>query len=195
MTKTALLGIFTVSTMVLAGCQQSTPTATEVENEPVVQADAEQAQGKKLSEIAGEILGGGAYECMLYDPEAQMQMSYVLQGKKVSMDIQSQGAEGGMSRFVSDGETTHIWDPASKKGMKVTALSEEQLEQYNQDGSTPEAPELDNPEELAELEQKYQTTCKPTVANAAAFAIPTDVEFQDMSQIMEAMQQFQPPQE
>lgn len=195
MTKTFFLGVLISGSVVLAGCQQNTPTATEVENEAVVQADAEQTPGKKLSDIASEVLGGGAYECMLYDPEAKVQMSYVLQGKKISMDIQSPGEGSTMSRFVSDGEVVHMWDPAAKKGMKMTALSEEQLQQNSQQSSTPDAPELDNPEALAQLEQKYQTTCKPTVANSAAFVIPADVEFQDMSQIMEAMQQFQPPQE
>lgn len=188
MTKTLFLGMLTVGSVVLVGCQPSTPATTE----PATQPEEQSSEGRKLSEIASEILGGSAYECTLYDSETQMQMSYVLQGKKVSMNIQSQTEGGSMSRFVSDGETTHIWDLETKKGMKIT-VSQEAMQQFADD--TPDAPELDNPEALAEIEEKYETMCKPTIVNPAEFAIPNDVEFQDMSQVLDVMQQFQPPQQ
>jgi hypothetical protein len=199
MTKVLSLGLITFSALVLVGCQSTATPSSETPESTGTDTSTEltQAEGKSLTEIAADVLGGAAYKCTFDHIENQQQMTYILQGKKVSMTIDAPAAGVAQSRFISDGETTHIWDPATKKGMKMTALSEEEMKQFTQQSPqapAAEVPDFNDPADLDAIQQEYTVRCNPTTVTDAEFTVPTDVEFQDLSELMETMKQFQPPQ-
>ncbi len=200
MTKTFSLIAITVLALTLTGCQKTqAPTTSEpstTQNESKQSGDNIDKSGKNLADIAAEVTGGAAYSCTFNNPETKQQMTYHLQGKKMAMSFEAQTAGSPMSKMVNDGTMIYMWDPATKKGMKLKAMTPEELKQtaaQTGQSSTPEIPDLSKPEEVAKLQQQYQINCTPSAAGAAVFQVPTDVEFQDLSQVVEMMKKYQAP--
>jgi len=137
---------------------------------------------------------GGSYNCAFADPETKQQMSYLIQGKKVSMTMNGTTQNSAMSRMISDGTNVYIWDPTTKKGMKIPSVTPEELQAMaQQTGQNPNVPDFSDPAELEKLQQQYQVDCQPSIINVNEFQVPTEVEFQDMSQMMEMMKKYQVP--
>lgn len=199
MTKTFSLVVLPLLAVGLAGCLPQ-PTAPAMpapaESQPSPAAQTE-GSGMSLSQLAASLVPGAAYSCTFVSVDNAQTMNYVIQDKKVSMSTQG-GQDGNpKSRFIADGQMVYVWDPETKKGTKMKMLSPEEMQEFAQQSNqlpTPELPDFSDPKSVAEIEQGYRTNCSPTVVTGAEFVPPTDVEFQDMSALMDMMKKYQAPQ-
>lgn len=198
MTKTLTLVVLPVLVVTLAGClpQGATPTPTPTATEETTQ-NQDQGTGVSLTQMAAGLVPGAAYTCTFESVDNSQTMNYIIQDKKVSMSMESTTAGNPQSRFITDGEMVYIWDPETKKGTKMKMMTPEEMQQLAGQSNqlpTPQLPDFSDPDSLAEVEQNYRTSCSPTIVTGAEFVPPTDVEFQDMSALMEMMKKYQAPQ-
>jgi len=182
----------------LAGCQPTpAPTADTPAATASPSSDSAAPNSTDLSDIAAEVMGGATYSCSFTNPSTTDTMTYQIQGKKMSMNLQSSTAGNQMSRMINDGVAIYMWDPATKKGMKLKAMTPEELEDLaarSGQTTTPEMPDFSDPAELEKLQQEYKVNCTPATIGSGEFTPPSDVEFQDLSQMLEMMKQYQAPQ-
>ena len=78
--------------------------------------------------------------------------------------------------MINDGEYSYVWDDTTKTGMKVEMTAE--LKKMGEDLSA------NNPQ-VAEMNKKTNYRCKPWVVDTSIFIPPTDVQFSDLSKMME----------
>lgn len=78
--------------------------------------------------------------------------------------------------MINDGAFSYTWDDTTKTGMKI-AMTEE-LKQMGEEAVQ------DNPQ-IAEMNKKTDYRCKAWVVDASKFTPPTDIQFTDLSKMME----------
>lgn len=78
--------------------------------------------------------------------------------------------------MINDGSFGYTWDDTTKTGMKF-AMTEE-LKKVGEESAQ------ENPQ-IAEMNKKSDYRCKLWVADASKFAPPTDIQFTDLSKMME----------
>lgn len=164
---------------ILAGCQrQAADTATT----PSVQA--EQPSNREMQQIATAIQSGQALKCTITEKDTGQSMEYGVQGKNFRMDnfIQPVDTQDSTQQghVLSDGQFFYSWTTPANTGFKMQIPDEEAMkEQYDT------LPDFSNEEALREYEQNYTLNCDPTSFPNGYFTAPTNVQFQDMTVMME----------
>jgi len=175
--------------LIFTGCQKKQLSETEAQVNPQqVEANPEN-QGQSASDlekIANDIASGKAYSCEMINAEAGQKSQYVAQGKKLRMTSKNISDEKILSEMLSDGEMIYTWDPATKKGMKFAVPSESEQKEMTEkaEGMMKNIPsDLENIKEMSN--DGYQVNCTTTRISNSNFVVPTDVEFQDFSSMMD----------
>ena len=127
-----------------------------------------------LTNPAAMLTGGTSMKCE-YTEEGRNIITYV-KGEQFRTDMTG-GTEGSMSTIYKD-DTTWSWNTETKEGMKMT---------FQKPSITPGM-------EMEEEVDKYKDSCKNQMISDSLFTPPSDVEFQDYSQMMEQMQNKTPEQ-
>lgn len=131
--------------------------------------------------IAGLIAAGKSVNCTMNYPDGQGSGSVYVSGKKVRGDF-SVLAEGKeyKSSMIQDGDYAYLWSDADKKGtkIKVSGLGS---------GSAPTG--ANSQSQAVNLDQQVDLKCSSEGVDASKFVVPSDVEFTDMSAMMEKVQQ------
>lgn len=78
--------------------------------------------------------------------------------------------------MINDGAYSYVWDDTTKTGMKIEMTAE--LKNMGDELSE------DSPQ-VAEMNKKTDYRCKPWVVDTSTFIPPTDVQFSDLSKMME----------
>jgi hypothetical protein len=90
--------------------------------------------------------------------------------------------KGGM---INDGEWIYIWGEEDKTGVKyqISAMETKKWEEDVED--------LKDPEKWAtEAEEKYKVECKQTVVSDSKFTPPSGIEFQNLTEMFEKMEEL-----
>lgn len=150
--------------------------------------EKKQAGGTNMMEMAAAIMKGEGFRCTFTQKENGQAMSYAIKGKKVSMTTTgAAGAPGQMGRMITDGTVMHIWDPATKKGMKMTIPSPDPKASNVPTPVQAQVPDFSDIKSWQDFQSKYDVNCTPTQLNDSEFTPPTDVQFQDLSGMMKKL--------
>jgi hypothetical protein len=96
------------------------------------------------------------------------------------MDIEAMGGEGENMKMdmIIDGDWVYIWNDLQAEGMKMKTTEMQGYEDLGED------------QEVTDLEEEVNMKCRPWIKDSSKFEIPTEVVFNDMTQMMEDFQDF-----
>lgn len=140
-----------------------------------------------LTNPAAVLTGGASMKCE-YTEDGRNIVAYV-KGEQFRTDVTG-GEEGSMSMIYKD-DTTWSWNTDTKKGMKMT-FEKPTVTPGAEMESTGGETEKSDAQEIKEELDKYKDSCKNQMVSESLFTPPSDVEFQDYSQMMEQMQNMNP---
>lgn len=138
--------------------------------------------------VNNALTGSGSVKCEYTDEEGRQITAYV-KGEKMRTEIVG-GTEGSMSMIYKD-KTSWTWDNTKKQGMMFKAPEVTPAEGKEVTEVTPATQDSD--EVKAQLE-KYKESCKNQTLADSMFDPPTDVTFQDYSQMMKQQMNTVPAQ-
>ena len=143
-----------------------------------------------LTNPAAMLTGGTSMKCE-YTEEGRNIITYV-KGEQFRTDMTG-GTEGSMSTIYKD-DTTWSWNTETKEGMKMTFQKPSITPGMEMEESSEEESDMSDAQEMKEEVDKYKDSCKNQMISDSLFTPPSDVEFQDYSQMMEQMQNKTPEQ-
>lgn len=140
-----------------------------------------------VTSLKDAILGGQAMRCTYEDENGEA--TTLVQGKKMKVEgynFADADDSKGKGWMVSDGEWMYIWQDGEEKGMKYNVA---QMQETAKDlVGEEEVAKWQDPETWAdEIDKDHEVNCKPASATAADFQPPADVEFEDLSAMMEGV--------
>lgn len=155
--------------------KKSTQPSTTSNNQTTTQTESAQSK-KSLKDLMGL---GITQECKFTDQTSASQGVVHTSGNKVhgrfTTTVEGQTM---VSNMLSDSETIYIWTEGQAQGMKMTVSS---MDDFS------DAP--DEQKGSVNLNQQVDYSCGVWVVDPTVFEVPTNVEFQDLSAIMEQTQQ------
>lgn len=180
MRKLLTLSVVSASSVLLMACLPGNkPASSGPEASP---APATGGVTGKMGEIAKNILAGQAYSCTFTAKDNGQKMEFSMKGKKVKMAFADPSNPNKSMNMIGDNEVSYIWDPATKQGMKMTIPKETPTPQAQL--GKPEIPDLNDLQEWEKAQEKYDVNCTPAMLKDSDFVPPTDVTFQDLSELM-----------
>lgn len=182
------IGVFSVT---LLGCQTNKSSQNNTDSTSNSPSTQNSQDTQQLANIAAQIQSGQAYRCEFKDQEGQEAM-YFGKGELFKMSTISSTDSTMTNTIISDGSFIYTWDAKTKQGVKFTIPSkEEQAQMADQSKQMLEnVPDFLNPEEISQLQNDgYTFNCAPASISDSEFVPPTDIQFQDMSQLMEGFMQ------
>lgn len=178
---------------VLAGCEKN-KNENQNQNQQTNQnqereQEKEQTQRKSLKDLMGL---GQDKKCTWQAAQGDGQMAkgtvYVSGEKFLQESDYSQNGQAVKSFVMSDGDWMYTWSDNNKEGTKMKL---EDLE--GEDGETVEDEVADTEEEAYQNQEKlnedYDFECNNWNKDNSKFIPPSDVNFQDMTQTMNQMQE------
>lgn len=182
MNKGILIGIVIVILLALgAGAfvlSNKTPKTSVLNDQMTPGAQTQNANQKKsLKDLMGL---GLTQECKFTDSVSGSQGVVHTQGNKIhgqfTINLESQTM---VSNMLSDGENIYIWSEGQPQGMKMAISS---MDDFS------DAPE--DQKGSVDLNQQVDYSCGVWVVDPSVFEIPTNIEFQDLSALMQETQQM-----
>lgn len=155
----------------LVGCTASTQTSSRTD------ASDDAADDGILTDVKALFKSGMAAKCEMTMPEGTATM--YINGKNSRVDSMTQGQE---SHMINDGTYLYAW--SGSEGMKMKLEKIEEAASAGQSTQTPE--------DFA-TQPGVDVQCRPTTVSGSMFMPPSNVEFTDLTAMMEQMQtQFNP---
>lgn len=187
MKKLLLPATIITFSLVLAACKPK--PATDTLAVPPIQEQTQQEVVGEANQIANAMQSGQSLKCTITHKTDGSVMTYVVKGKQFRMDgapvpVTSAGDANEVGHAISDGTLLYSWSTPSNKGFKMTIPTEEELK-AQADQYKNMAPDFSKPEVVEEYENDYTIQCDSAVLTNADFTPPTDVEFQDLSAMMD----------
>jgi hypothetical protein len=130
--------------------------------------------------VQNALSGRGSVKCE-YDEEGKHIITYV-KGEKMRTD--ATGGEEGNGSMIFKDNTSWTWDSATKQGFTFKAPEVSPAETETEDDNETEDMMEDSEEMKADVE-KYKDSCKNENIPDSTFEPPSDVTFQDYSQMMQ----------
>lgn len=125
----------------------------------------------KTEEPAANLLTG-SYRCTYTIEEGMKVTTYVKNGK-MRTEISLPGDDNNIALYIDD--KIYQWSEKEKQGFFMPVE-----EAKNQPGTEIQAPD----EYLYEIKNKYKLDCNDIDLSDSLFTLPEDIEFQDLSQIL-----------
>ncbi|MBI4150961.1 hypothetical protein HY492_02435 [Candidatus Woesearchaeota archaeon] len=173
-----LIGL--IALLVLAACSSGAPAVSTEMPVPGSDADEMVVEESFTDNLASIFSSGTAAKCVVTstDGEATIYVS----GMNQRMDAM---ANGDTMHSIVDSSTIYIWTDRENKGFKMSKRAMEdtasQASQYQ--GQTPET--------YASSAPDANVRCSPWVVSGSMFMPPSNVEFQDLDEMMAQVQQMQ----
>lgn len=173
--------------LALAACKPK--PATDTLADLPTQEQTQQEVVSEANQIANAMQSGQSLKCTVTHNTDGSVMNYAVKGKLFKVDgmavpVTSAGDAQEVGHAINDGTYLYSWSTPSNKGFKMTIPSEEELkaeaEKYQD-----MAPDFSRPEVMEEYENDYTIQCDPATLTEADFTPPSDVQFQDISAMME----------
>lgn len=182
MHKTVLL---VGSALLLGACTSRQPSPESLAPQTQQQAMNE------FQEVSAAIQAGQSVRCEMIKTDGTETMTYLMKGKKMKMNTVVT-AENGLQpgTMISDGEYFYIWNVDTNEGVKSKLPSEEDVKAVAEQQGR-ELPDFSKEEEKQKYEDLgYRVDCQVAEVADAEFVPPANVQFRDMSQLMNNVQQM-----
>jgi len=129
--------------------------------------------------ILSLISGGKTVSCSITYPDNKGTGNIYVSDKKFAGDFTTKDTSGKETagHMISDGTFMYIWSAAMPTGIKVNLENAKNMAQNSAVSRS------------FDVNQKVDMKCSPWLADNSKFTVPTNIKFQDMSQLL---QQFQP---
>jgi hypothetical protein len=134
--------------------------------------------------LVDALLGNETMKCTYSDSYGEV--TVWAKAGKVRSEGFNYGASGNeKGGMINDGEYLYIWQESDKTGLKY------KLSVFENEDSQGTMPSGVDPEAWAEAAQaQYQYSCKATNENDDIFTPPADINFDDMTQLLEKAEEF-----
>lgn len=142
----------------------------------------------------GDLLGkASGQKCSWsYDEEGIESSGTVYVGKDKmygEMESRMQAGEEVVTmemKMINDGEAFYQWSEDTKQGTKMTIA---EMEKMQEEGTNEASPETQA--KIESMQKEYEYSCSNWKIDNSKFEVPGDVEFVDMSAVMEDTEQMQ----
>lgn len=152
----------------------SSQTADTMQN----QTNDDTAASMTKGSIASLLTAGKNVTCSMTYPDGKGSGTIYVSGKKMRGDFTMMDASREYkSSMIQDGEYAYMWSDADKKGTKFKVA-----------GIPSPSPVANAKMDTADINQEVDLNCSTWGVDPSRFVVPTDVEFTDMSSMMEQMQ-------
>jgi hypothetical protein len=185
----SVLSIFFVGILFLSGCVGEKNAVVNEGQENTKTAE------KNVTDNIKDAVMSQKQKCTLTQNGDVVSVIYI-DGERVRMDgqggfIPQEGAQGSQGSMINDGAWVYMWDDVEKKGFKTPVEEDDVMEEdIDVDVEMEESGEYSVEELIAQSqEENVEYSCEKWKVDEAVFIPPTDVEFVDLSQMM---QQFDP---
>ena len=156
--------------------RQARPTTPDITTQR-----GQSQEGNVFTSIKDALTKSLSLECTYKDERGTETKTYIKAGA-VRLDAQSTAAgTGANSQVIFKDRKMYSWDPTTKKGV-VMEIPEENL---NVTPSEQKAPVDNQGESFFKEIEKYKDACKTAVVSDSLFVPPVDVEFQDLSKMLQ----------
>jgi len=154
-------------------------------NEPTTQAtqavQPTQAEKSVLSSLNDLLAQNVSQQCTYSYTDEKMGKTegvmFIANGKvRGSFSLTDLKGAVTTGNMINDGSFSYTWDDSTKTGMKI-AMTEE-LKKMGEESAQENS-------QVAEMNKKTDYRCKLWVADASKFVPPTDIQFTDLSKMME----------
>lgn len=180
MKKIKFLSILIVATLVLSACGKEKINEGMDINEEGNKTEISEKKSLK------ELLGLGVSQKCTFEVNEEGKLTkgeILIMGDKFKQSLEMMTEEGPMKVYtISDGEYFYSWNDAVKgSGSKMKIDKEAEI---SNDGEVKQ--------EEINWEEKFDYKCNPTIFSEADLAVPTDIKFVDLSEMMQNLQNMSP---
>jgi hypothetical protein len=182
--KTILLTTAACALLFLSACSGDSASTT---NQPEAAGSTQpQQQPNAIVSIHDAILNNSSVKCTLPDVDDQGEGIIYLKGKKMRLEQDTNIEEVGFSYMINDGEWMYTWSEKGEGGIKFD-LSK--LQEMTEDVQNKTVNEYDDVEEWADSADR-NISCEAFNVPDDMFAAPTSITFQDMTEMVNQMQEW-----
>ena len=107
-------------------------------------------------------------EGMVYVADDNVRTEINITGTEEAQDVRMD--------MILNGEWVYVWTSAQVNGMKMKVVD------------LPEGEDFDANEDIADLQEEIDMKCRPWIKDSSKFEVPTDREFDDITEMMEGFQ-------
>lgn len=167
----SVLFLLSLSAFFLAGCLPK-KNPEPAGSTPQTEQNQTQEEDKSVFDSIRDAMSKSlSLECKYTEKETTV--TAYIKGKSVRSDQEYQGTK--TSVIIKDNKMW-LWTSKDNQGM-VLDLTESSQNQAGQSGTT-------NPDEVIEAIEKYKQNCRQTIVADSLFNPPTNINFQDLSQML-----------
>lgn len=172
--------------VVLSGCSLLPQKSSESE----MPALGQQAV-KEYQKVAEAMASGKSVECVMTNAQEGTSFTYQVKGKMIRSFGQLSPDSTSSGNMISDGSYLYMWSDDSAQGTKMKILSEAEAAEITEqpEDVLPDLSDEVKQQELVDL--GYSIRCDEKNLADDAFVPPATIQFQDLSQMMEAANQIQ----
>jgi hypothetical protein len=151
-----------------------TPSTTQTTN---TQATKPQTTNSLKGTIIGLLSGGKNVNCQITYPENKGTGTVYVSDKKFAGDFTMKGTDGKETtgHMVSDGTFMYVWSSGISMGIKMNLAEAKSAAQKA--GA--------NANQSIDVNQEVNLNCNPWAPDNSKFTVPTDIQFKDMSKLLE----------
>ncbi len=166
--KRLLLSTVFILAIFLVSCKKS--------SDPTNSSDTNSLTSK-AGGLAAALISGDSFRCKYTNSTDNSTGEYLVKNKSFRVD--GQEVNGQQSSVIVNEKGMYMWTPGEKKGFFYAASKTTDTDDTTSTNS--DFDEFLNPEKL---DAKEKIDCQNAILKDSDFAPPTDVEFQDFSQMM-----------
>lgn len=185
--KYTLLGVFLLSAIVSFSACIPAKEADKVQTKEAAQ--------KEMMEMAKIVESGGSAYCKL-TADDNGEIEYWIKGKKMKMKglgfavgmVDQEEETKKLGYMISDTKNMYMWSEGEAEGVKMKLPTEEELKEMAEDVKewADNMPDFTSDEVMGEYEEQgYIVDCKKQNVSDSEFVPPSNIKFQDMSEMME----------
>jgi len=141
-------------------------------------AKPQQTTNSLRGTIAGLLSGGKTVTCQITYPNNKGTGTVYVSDKKFAGDFTMKGTDGKVTNghVVSDGTYMYMWSSGLSMGIKMSLVAARSAANNTQANQS------------ININQDVDMQCGPWMTDTSKFAVPTDINFRDMSQLFQQAQ-------
>lgn len=168
--KRLLISTVFILAIFLTSCSKKTSSSTSTENDSIA---------SKVGGLASALISGDSFKCKYVSNSDQSAGEYLVKNKMFRVDGQN-GPNNTKSSIIMNSKGMYMWTPGEKQGL-FYPVTEESKQGDSTKTNNSQFDDYLNPEKL---DDKEKIDCQKSLIDDSVFSPPSDVEFQDFSQMM-----------
>jgi len=141
------------------------------------EAEVDEQKSSKFKTISAAMSAGIPYKCTYSDDGVTSEM--IVKGQKFKSETKM---KEGTTYTISDSKKMYIWSDMQEDGIVYD------LDEMKKIGDAQTYPGAQK-QQTTDIDKEYDMDCSVTIATDSMFVPPSNVNFQDMSQILKNMQE------